>query len=114
VRPGARPRLPCHLPSIVTTTFHGAERNKALGVWAALVAPVRQPGVLPGGTHTAGPGWQWVFFINVPVGLAVLFALPFTVPASRSPDGRTDADAPTGHGGRVPDADRHRTAAAAP
>ncbi|PWI12827.1 MFS transporter [Streptomyces sp. Act143] len=67
--------------SIVTTTFHGAERNKALGVWAAVGGSGAAAGVLIGGALTDGPGWQWVFYINVPIGLAVLAVLPALVPA---------------------------------
>jgi MFS family permease len=62
--------------SIVTTTFTGGERNKALGVWAALGGTGSAVGVLLGGALVAGPGWRWIFLINVPVGLAVLAALP--------------------------------------
>jgi len=60
----------------VTRMFHGAERAKALGVWAALGGTGAAAGVLVGGALTSGPGWQWIFFINVPVGAAVLLALP--------------------------------------
>lgn len=67
--------------STVTTTFHGAERNKALGVWAGLGGIGFAAGVLLGGILTAGPGWRWAFFVNVPVGVAVLAALPAAVPA---------------------------------
>ncbi|MFZ4155590.1 MFS transporter [Streptomyces pseudogriseolus] len=70
--------------SIVTTTFHGQERNKALGVWAALGGTGAAAGVLVGGALTGGPGWQWIFFVNVPVGLVVLAALPAVV-AARAP-----------------------------
>ncbi|MDX3241582.1 MFS transporter [Streptomyces sp. ME18-1-4] len=70
--------------SIVTTTFHGAERNKALGVWAAIGGSGAAAGVLVGGALTEGPGWQWVFYVNVPVGLLVLAALPAFV-AARAP-----------------------------
>lgn len=70
--------------SLVTTTFHGAERNKALGVWAAIGGTGSAAGVLLGGALTDGPGWEWVFFINVPVGLLLLVALPAFVP-SRAP-----------------------------
>jgi EmrB/QacA subfamily drug resistance transporter len=77
--------------SIVTTTFHGPERGKALGIWAALGGTGSAVGVLLGGVLTAGPGWQWIFFLNVPVGLAVLLALPAVVPARSAPArGRVD------------------------
>ncbi|MEU7870019.1 MFS transporter [Dactylosporangium sp. NPDC049140] len=72
--------------SIVTTTFTGGARNKALGVWAALGGTGSAVGVLLGGALTAGPGWRWIFLINVPVGVAVLAALPLLTrawPASR-------------------------------
>ncbi|TPQ15670.1 MFS transporter [Streptomyces sporangiiformans] len=76
--------------SIVTTTFHGTERNKALGVWAAIGGSGAAAGVLIGGALTDGPGWQWVFYINVPVGLAVLAALPAFVPARAPQPARLD------------------------
>ena len=66
--------------SIITTTFHGPERNRALGVWGAIGGSGAAVGVLLGGALTAGPGWQWVFFINVPIGVAVLLLLPRLVP----------------------------------
>src|SRR6266567_3800322 len=74
--------------SLVTTTFTGAERNKALGIWAALAGAGSAAGVVLGGVLTSGPGWRWIFFINVPVGLLVLAALPVTVAASRRQPGR--------------------------
>ncbi|QIZ01435.2 MFS transporter [Streptomyces sp. S1D4-11] len=67
--------------SIVTTGFQGAERNKALGVWAAVGGTGSAIGVLLGGALTDGPGWQWVFYINVPVGVLALAALPGLLPA---------------------------------
>jgi EmrB/QacA subfamily drug resistance transporter len=73
--------------SIVTTTFHGPDRNRALGVWAAIGGAGAAAGVLLGGVFTAGPGWEWVFFINVPVGVLVAALLPFVVGAGR-PDER--------------------------
>lgn len=76
--------------SIVTTAFHGTERNKALGVWAAIGGSGAAAGVLIGGALTDGPGWQWVFFINVPVGIAVLAALPALVPARAPRPARLD------------------------
>jgi EmrB/QacA subfamily drug resistance transporter len=71
--------------SIVTTTFEeGAERNKALGIWGALGGSGAAAGVLIGGILTQYLGWEWIFFVNVPVGALVLaLALPF-VPESRA------------------------------
>jgi EmrB/QacA subfamily drug resistance transporter len=57
--------------SLVTTIFQGAERNRALAVWAALGGSGAAVGVILGGALTSGPGWQWIFFINVPVGALV-------------------------------------------
>jgi EmrB/QacA subfamily drug resistance transporter len=68
--------------SIITTTFHGRERYRALGVWAALGGAGAAVGVLLGGTLTSGPGWPWVFFVNVPVGVLVAAAVPATVATS--------------------------------
>ncbi|MGH3468025.1 MAG: MFS transporter, partial [Thermocrispum sp.] len=67
--------------SVVTTTFQGEERNKALGIWSALGGGGAAVGVLLGGLLTAGPGWQWVFYVNVPIGLLVLAALTRTLRA---------------------------------
>ncbi|MFF8882047.1 MFS transporter [Streptomyces flaveolus] len=66
--------------SVVVRLFDGDERNKALGIWSALGGGGAALGVLLGGLITAGPGWAWVFFINVPVGLAVLAALARILP----------------------------------
>ena len=59
--------------SIVTTTFEeGAERNKALGIWGAMGGSGAAAGVLFGGILTKYAGWEWIFFVNVPVGVLVL------------------------------------------
>src|SRR6185437_6070704 len=56
--------------SIVTTTFdEGAERNKALGIWGAIGGGGAAVGVLAGGVLTKYLGWEWIFFVNVPVGV---------------------------------------------
>lgn len=56
--------------SIVTVTFtEGAERNKALGVWGAVAGSGGAAGSLLGGVLTEGPGWEWVLWVNFPVGL---------------------------------------------
>ncbi|MFF3822046.1 MFS transporter [Streptomyces bluensis] len=66
--------------SVVVRLFDGDERNRALGIWSALGGGGAALGVLLGGVITAGPGWTWVFFVNVPVGLIVLVALARILP----------------------------------
>jgi EmrB/QacA subfamily drug resistance transporter len=70
--------------SILSTTFtEGRERNIALGVWGAVGGFGAAAGVLLGGVLTDALSWEWIFFINVPVG-AVAFALtPFLLTESR-------------------------------
>jgi EmrB/QacA subfamily drug resistance transporter len=61
--------------SIITTTFEeGPERNKALGIWGAIGGGGAAVGVLLGGVLTKYFGWEWIFFVNVPVGI-IAFAL---------------------------------------
>jgi len=70
--------------SIVMTSFEeGAERNKALGIWGALGGSGAAVGVLAGGVLTKYLGWEWIFFVNVPVGAVVLALTPRIVPESR-------------------------------
>ena len=71
--------------SIITTTFEeGAERNKALGIWGALGGSGAAVGVLAGGLLTKYVGWEWIFFVNVPVGAVALSLAPRFVRESRS------------------------------
>ena len=67
--------------SIITTVFTGADRTGALAIWAALGGSGAVAGVILGGLLTEGPGWPWVFFINIPVGLGVAVAVARVVPA---------------------------------
>src|SRR5918997_1066081 len=69
--------------SAITGIFLGEERNKALSVWASLGGLGFTAGVLIGGILTTGPGWRWVFFINVPVGVVLLAAIRALVPLRR-------------------------------
>jgi EmrB/QacA subfamily drug resistance transporter len=71
--------------SIVTTTFRdGAERNKALGVWGAVAGSGGAAGVLLGGVLTDGLGWEWVLWVNVPIGLIAATIAPALIAESRS------------------------------
>ncbi len=70
--------------SIVSTAFpEGAERNKALGVWGALGGSGAAIGVILGGFLTKYAGWEWIFFVNIPIGAVVLMLTPFFVRESR-------------------------------
>src|SRR3954447_11019465 len=72
---GAAMMLPAAL-SILTTTFSSpADRNKALGAWGAMAGIAGAAGVFLGGLLAAGPGWRWVFFVNLPVCAGVLRAM---------------------------------------
>jgi EmrB/QacA subfamily drug resistance transporter len=77
--------------SIVTTTFEaGAERNKALGIWAAIGGIGATAAWLIGGPITDGLGWEWVFFVNVPVAAGVAVLSPVLLRESRGNEGRFD------------------------
>jgi EmrB/QacA subfamily drug resistance transporter len=79
--------------SIVTTTFRdGAERNKALGVWGAVAGSGGAAGVLLGGVLTDGLGWQWVLWVNVPIGFAAAAIAPTLLAESRVSGARRHFD----------------------
>ncbi|NWJ75123.1 EmrB/QacA subfamily drug resistance transporter [Pseudonocardia alni] len=77
--------------SVVVRLFSGDERNRALGIWSALGGGGAAVGVLLGGLITAGPGWPWVFFLNIPVGFIVLFGLLRILPPLPPPSGHRPA-----------------------
>src|SRR5919206_96387 len=71
--------------SIVSVTFEeGSERNKALGILGAIAGSGAAIGVLLGGVLTEYAGWEWIFFVNVPIGLAALIFVPRLVRESRA------------------------------
>src|ERR687884_545196 len=73
--------------SIVSVTFReGAERNKALGILGAIAGSGAAIGVLAGGVLTEYAGWEWIFFVNVPIGIGALFLVPLFVRESRVQD----------------------------
>ena len=86
---GAAAMSPAAL-SVIVRTFTGAELTRALGVWSALGGAGAAIGVLLGGVLTAGPGWEWVFFINVPVGIVLLIGLLRSVRPLPGSSGRVD------------------------
>jgi EmrB/QacA subfamily drug resistance transporter len=70
--------------AIISTTFkEGADRAKALGVWAAIAIGGSAVGLVLGGALTQTLSWPWIFFINVPVGVAVFFLSFRLVPESK-------------------------------
>jgi len=71
--------------SIVTATFkEGKERNTALGVWGAVAGSGGAVGVLLGGVLTEYLSWRWVFLVNVPIVVLVVFLVPRVIAESRS------------------------------
>jgi EmrB/QacA subfamily drug resistance transporter len=75
--------------SLLTTVFdEGRERNKALGIWGGIGGVGATSGLLIGGPVTEGLGWEWVFFINIPVALGVLALCPALLPESKAPVGK--------------------------
>ena len=81
--------------SIITTTFaEGEERTKALGVWSAIAAGGGAFGLLLGGILTDLLSWEWIFFVNVPIGLATAALAIRYVPESRAPNRPDSIDLP--------------------
>jgi EmrB/QacA subfamily drug resistance transporter len=79
--------------SLVMTTFEeGPERNRALGVWGGIGGVGATAGLLIGGPITEGLGWEWIFLLNVPVGLGVLALSPVLLRESRDRTGRRTFD----------------------
>ena len=81
---GAAIISPAALAIIMTTFDEGAERNKALGIWGAIGGGGAAVGVLAGGVLTKYLGWEWIFFVNVPVGAIALALTPRFVRESRA------------------------------
>ncbi|HEX6680431.1 MAG TPA: MFS transporter [Gaiellaceae bacterium] len=80
---GAAAMTPAALSTLMTTFPEGAERNKAIGAWGAVGGLGATAGWVIGGPLVDGPGWEWIFWLNVPIGLVLLaFALRL-LPESR-------------------------------
>jgi EmrB/QacA subfamily drug resistance transporter len=80
---GAAVVLPAALSVVMNMFDEGAERNKALGVWGGIGAAGATVGLITGGLVTRYVGWQYIFFLNVPIGAAALLAARRIVPESR-------------------------------
>lgn len=82
---GAACISPAALAQLTSIFTEGPVRNRALGWWGAAAPVGGVSGLLLGGLLTSGPGWPWVFFINVPLGLLGAFLAPLILPESRAP-----------------------------
>src|SRR5690349_12825896 len=80
---GAAIVLPAALSIVMNMFPEGAERNKALGAWGAVAASGGTVGLVLGGLLTRYLGWEYIFFLNVPIGAAALLLAPRIVPESR-------------------------------
>ena len=80
---GAAIVLPAALSIVMNMFAEGAERNKALGVWGGIGASGATVGLIAGGLLTRYAGWEYIFFLNVPIGAAALLLAPRVVPESR-------------------------------
>jgi EmrB/QacA subfamily drug resistance transporter len=90
---GAAIMLPAALSIVMNMFEEGAERNKALGIWGGLGAGGATVGVIAGGLLTRYAGWQYIFYLNVPIGTAALVLAPSVVPDSRLATTRRRFDA---------------------
>ena len=91
-----RPRRPGHRGggdvaaslALLAHEFQGPERGLALGVWGAITGAALAIGPVVGGLLVDGPGWRWVFLLNVPVGALLLWLTLTRLPDSRDPSPR--------------------------
>jgi EmrB/QacA subfamily drug resistance transporter len=89
---GAALMIPAALSIVMNMFREGAERNKALGIWGGLGAAGGTVGLIAGGAITRYIGWQYIFYLNVPIGTAALVLAPRIVPDSRSTSPRPRFD----------------------
>jgi len=80
---GAAVVLPAALSIVMNMFSEGAERNKALGIWGGIGAAGATAGLLAGGLLTRYAGWEYIFYLNVPIGATVLLLARRVVPESR-------------------------------
>jgi EmrB/QacA subfamily drug resistance transporter len=81
---GAALMTPAALSILMTTFPEGAERNRALGAWGAVGASGGTIGLLVGGVLTETVGWEWIFLLNVPIGVVVIALSPVLLSETRA------------------------------
>jgi EmrB/QacA subfamily drug resistance transporter len=74
--------------ALLAEEFEGRQRGTAFGIWGATIGGAVAVGPLVGGVLTDGLGWEWIFLVNVPVGLAAIALTLARVPESSDPDAR--------------------------
>jgi EmrB/QacA subfamily drug resistance transporter len=80
--------------SIITATFPPRQRGTAIGIWAGVSAMALAIGPLVGGLLTEHVNWNWIFFINVPIGILGLLAIPLFIDESRDTSHEQRPDVP--------------------
>src|SRR3954471_6839192 len=74
--------------ALLAATFHGKERGTAFGIWGATIGGAVAIGPLVGGALTDALGWEWIFFVNLPIGIAAAFITLAKVEESKDPSPR--------------------------
>ena len=80
---GAAIILPAALSIVMNMFEEGAERNKALGFWGGIGASGATVGLIAGGVLTRFAGWEYIFYLNVPIGVVMMILVPRVVPESQ-------------------------------
>ncbi|MET7699262.1 MFS transporter [Streptomyces sp. NPDC005485] len=83
---GAAAMFATTLP-LLGSVYHGRQRSAALGIWGAVSGAAAAVGPVLGGLLTEGPGWRWIFFVNLPVSVASIWLTLRVVPESKGPRG---------------------------
>ncbi|MFJ6431395.1 MFS transporter [Streptomyces sp. NPDC091416] len=84
---GAAAMFATTLP-LLASVYQGRDRSVALGLWGAVSGGAAAIGPVAGGLLTEGPGWRWIFFVNLPVSVVAVWLTARTVPESRGARGR--------------------------
>ncbi len=74
--------------ALIASAFHGKERGVAFGIYGGVIGAAVAVGPVIGGVITSGIGWEWIFFVNVPIGIGAVFLTLTQVQESRDPDAR--------------------------